>query len=95
MVRAALGTQADALPGAETRTACGTALAEVNGVRRPGSAPSAHRPHRSVPGAERDRETAPDETLRALDRLVSSGKVRYVGASKLRLLTANEGAGNR
>jgi hypothetical protein len=82
MVRARpLGTQAAALLGAETRTACGTALAEINGVRRPSSAPSAHRPHRSVPCAERDGETAPDETLRALDLLVSSAKVRYVGAS--------------
>ena len=58
-------------------------------------APPRHRPHRPVPGARMGRPTPLEETLEALDSLVRSGKVRYVGCSNYTALAADEGAGHR
>ena len=57
-------------------------------------APPRHRPHRPVPGARVGRPDPARGDPAALDLLVQSGKVRYVGRLQLRLLAADEGAGH-
>ena len=49
--------------------------------RRGQPAPTRHRLHRPLPGARVRRQTPIEETLGALDDLVRSGKVRYIGCS--------------
>jgi len=54
--------------------------------------PPAHRLDRPLPGHEWDGMTPLEETLEALDDLVRTGKVRYLGCFQLRRLAAHEGA---